>query len=86
MALKSLADITERSKNYPESIRWLKYLLEIDRNNDEAQEQLLRVTEAAEAPQPEEAPTEETPAEPEEVEADRQHLNRLRTFHSLNLD
>jgi tetratricopeptide (TPR) repeat protein len=70
VALKSLADITERSKNYPESIRWLNYLLEIDRNNDEAREQLARVTEAAEAPQPEEAPpaAEETDASAPEVE------------------
>lgn len=63
VALKALADITERSGRYDESIRWLDYLLEVDRNNEEARDQLARVTEAAEAQPPEAAP--EVAEEPE---------------------
>jgi len=68
IALKALADITDRGGRYDESIRWLNYLLEVDRNNDEARDQLARVTEAKlNAPPPPPPPPEPEPvAEPEE--------------------
>ncbi len=65
VALKALADITERGERYPDSIRWLEYLLEVDRNNDEARDQLARVTEAAESHQPEETSPLPAAAEPD---------------------
>lgn len=43
IALKSLADIMERQGRHDEAIRFLSYLLEVDRSNDEAREQLARV-------------------------------------------
>jgi len=43
IALKALADITERLLRFEESERWLHALLTVDRSNDEAREQLLRV-------------------------------------------
>ena len=57
VALKALADITERNDRPEETIRWLNYLLEVDRNNDEAREQLERVTRELESRPP--APAEE---------------------------
>jgi tetratricopeptide (TPR) repeat protein len=45
IALKALADITERLVRYDESVRWLGALLVVDRSNDEAQAQLARVHE-----------------------------------------
>jgi tetratricopeptide (TPR) repeat protein len=43
IALKALAEITERLLRLDESERWLNTLLSVDRSNDEAQEQLERV-------------------------------------------
>lgn len=45
IALKALADITERLVRYDESERWLGALLVVDRSNDEARAQLARVHE-----------------------------------------
>jgi hypothetical protein len=47
IALKSLADIMERQGRTDEAIRFLKYLLDVDRSNDEAREQLARIEAAA---------------------------------------
>jgi tetratricopeptide (TPR) repeat protein len=47
IALKSLADIMERQGRTDEAIRFLAYLLDVDRSNDEAREQLNRVQAAA---------------------------------------
>jgi hypothetical protein len=43
IALKALADITERRLRFDESENWLRQLLVIDRSNDEARAQLTRV-------------------------------------------
>ena len=43
IALKALADITERLVRFDEAERWLRTLLTIDRSNDEARDQLGRV-------------------------------------------
>lgn len=43
IALKALADITERGARFGEASRWLEQLLVVDRSNDEAREQLERV-------------------------------------------
>ena len=43
IAIKALAEITERLLRLDESERWLNTLLSIDRSNDEAREQLERV-------------------------------------------
>jgi tetratricopeptide (TPR) repeat protein len=45
IALKALADITERLARYDEAERWLDALLAVDRSNDEARAQLTRVRE-----------------------------------------
>jgi tetratricopeptide (TPR) repeat protein len=45
IALKALADITERLVRYDESERWLETLLAVDRSNDEARAQLSRLHE-----------------------------------------
>lgn len=45
IALKALADITERLVRYDESERWLETLLAVDRSNDEARAQLARLNE-----------------------------------------
>lgn len=61
IALKALADITERLFRFEESEQWLRTLLTVDRSNDEAREQLERVeasrrqAEATGATQPEPA-------------------------------
>ncbi len=47
IALKSLADIMERQGRTDEAVRFLKYLLDVDRSNDEAREQLARIEAAA---------------------------------------
>src|SRR5215207_1515137 len=46
IALKSLADITERLFRFDEAERWLRTLLAIDRSNDDARDQLGRVESA----------------------------------------
>ena len=43
IALKALADITERGARFGDASRWLEQLLTVDRSNDEAREQLERV-------------------------------------------
>ena len=43
IALKALADITERLGRFDEAERWLRTLLAIDRSNDDARDQLGRV-------------------------------------------
>ena len=43
IALKALADITERGTRFGDAARWLEQLLVVDRSNDEAREQLERV-------------------------------------------
>jgi tetratricopeptide (TPR) repeat protein len=57
IALKALADITERQSRPHEAERWLETLLAVDRSNDEAREQLTRIR-AVESV----APSIETPA------------------------
>src|SRR5687767_8173899 len=43
IALKALADITERQSRPHEAERWLDMLLSVDRSNDEARDQLARI-------------------------------------------
>jgi hypothetical protein len=43
IALKALADISERLLKFEDAERWLRTLLSVDRSNHEAQEQLQRV-------------------------------------------
>ena len=43
IALKSLADVMERQGRNDEAVRFLTYLLDVDRSNDEAREQLARI-------------------------------------------
>ena len=43
IALKALADISERLLKFDDADRWLNTLLSVDRSNDEAREQLHRV-------------------------------------------
>ena len=43
IALKALADISERLLKFEEAERWLQTLISVDRSNDEAREQLQRV-------------------------------------------
>jgi tetratricopeptide (TPR) repeat protein len=43
IALKALADITERGTRFGDASRWLEQLLMVDRSNDEARGQLERV-------------------------------------------
>ncbi len=43
IALKALADITERQSRPQEAERWLETLLSVDRSNDEARDQLARI-------------------------------------------
>jgi tetratricopeptide (TPR) repeat protein len=45
IALKALADVTERLVRYDEAERWLETLLAVDRSNDEARAQLERIRE-----------------------------------------
>ena len=72
IALKALADITERLVRFDEAERWLRTLLTIDRSNDEARDQLGRVetarrqAEAASSASPDATPV---AAQPEEVDA-----------------
>ena len=50
IALKSLAEISERAGRLPEAIHRLEMLLDIDRNNEEARGQLDRVREIRDSP------------------------------------
>jgi tetratricopeptide (TPR) repeat protein len=69
IALKSLADIMERQGRNDEAVRFLTYLLDVDRSNDEAREQLARIQAAPVVagvprtpPAPVAPPVAETPA------------------------
>ncbi len=64
IALKALADIAERQGRLAEAERLLVYLLDVDRSNEEAREQLDRVLAVLPAERPEEAAVEPA-AEPE---------------------
>ncbi len=69
IAIKALADITERLLRLDEAERWLHTLLSIDRSNDEAQDQLARVqasrrqAEVASSAAPEAGLADQAPAE-----------------------
>jgi len=52
IALKSLADIMERQGRNDEAVSFLTYLLDVDRSNDEAREQLDRIRAIPSAPSP----------------------------------
>ena len=56
IALKSLADISERLEQFGEAENWLRRLVAVDRSNDEAREQLrrleTRMKDAAVKPEP----------------------------------
>jgi tetratricopeptide repeat protein len=52
IALKSLADINERLGRMADAQRWLNRLLSIDRSNEEARQQLVRIEEARQQPGP----------------------------------
>lgn len=68
IALKAMADITERANRPADAARWLELLLAVDRSNEEARAQLDRL--AASRPSwPEPAPIAEAEALPEQ-EAD----------------
>jgi tetratricopeptide (TPR) repeat protein len=79
IALKSLADISERLERFAEAQRWLQRLVSVDRSNEEARQQLARLEAAKEqgdrkagtAPAPRsgtELPHEIAAAEPRPVE------------------
>ncbi len=64
IALKSLADIMERQGRNHEAVSFLTYLLDVDRSNDEAREQLARIEAMPAAAAPMTAP-EAVAAEPD---------------------
>ncbi|MFZ5622903.1 MAG: tetratricopeptide repeat protein [Gemmatimonadota bacterium] len=68
IALKALADITERQDRLDESARWLEALLLVDRSNEEAREQLNRVNARRPAPAPHAAAVAEASSGPVEAE------------------
>lgn len=61
IALKGLADISERAGHLPEAARWLERLLDFDRSNDDARLQLDRIRSGL--PKPEAIPVLAPPAE-----------------------
>jgi hypothetical protein len=65
IALKSLADISERLERHSEAENWLRRLMAVDRSNDDAKEQLLRV-QAAKARGSASIPAASAPAEAKE--------------------
>jgi hypothetical protein len=65
IALKSLADISERLERHSEAENWLRRLMAVDRSNDDAKEQLLRV-QAAQARGGEYIPAASAPEEVKE--------------------
>jgi len=84
IALKSLAEISERAGRLPEAMRRLGLLLDVDRNNEEARGQLDRVREAAaevpapvmdQAPPPPAAPAVEVPEPVVEAEETGEPVN-----------
>ena len=78
IALKALADISERLVRYDEAERWLETLLAVDRSNDEARAQVARIhdlqrqraegTAGVPDPPPESASFEEPMPAPEALE------------------
>lgn len=56
IALKSLADISERLERYADAEGWLRRLVSVDRSNEEAREQLERVEAALKSQPPQSAP------------------------------
>src|SRR5829696_477250 len=56
IALKSLADISERQQRYSDAQRWLNRLISVDRSNEEARQQLARVEAALKNEAPQAAP------------------------------
>ncbi|HKV75892.1 MAG TPA: tetratricopeptide repeat protein [Gemmatimonadales bacterium] len=56
IALKALAEITERAGRLDEATIWLQQLVAVDPSNDDARDQLNRVTIAQQAPEPEPVP------------------------------
>jgi tetratricopeptide (TPR) repeat protein len=69
IALKALADITERAGRLDEASSWLQQLVSVDPSNDDARDQMTRVATAMAAPDPEPVPEPEAVAEPEPVAA-----------------
>lgn len=63
IALKALADITERAGRLDEASSWLQQLVSVDPSNDDARDQMNRVAIAMAAPDPEPEP--EPVVEPE---------------------
>jgi tetratricopeptide (TPR) repeat protein len=53
IALKALADITERAGRLDEATIWLQQLVAVDPSNDDARDQFNRVSTAMRAPEPE---------------------------------
>ena len=62
IALKSLADISERLERFSEAQRWLNRLISVDRSNEEARQQLARIEAAKQQPSPAPAPSQEAAA------------------------
>jgi len=56
IALKSLADMSERQQRYADAESWLRRLVSVDRSNEEAREQLERVEAALKNEAPQAAP------------------------------
>jgi tetratricopeptide (TPR) repeat protein len=67
IAIKALADITERQARFDESEHWLSYLLSIDGSNEEARLQLQRLDGARDQHSRLSAPLEESAAASETV-------------------
>ncbi|MEP6475186.1 MAG: tetratricopeptide repeat protein, partial [Gemmatimonadota bacterium] len=65
IALKALADITERGGRLDEATTWLQQLVSVDPSNDDARDQMTRVSTAMAAPDPEPEPEPEPVVEPE---------------------
>jgi tetratricopeptide (TPR) repeat protein len=71
IALRSLADICERTGRVSEAVRRLETLIEVDRSNDDARHQLQRLRAAPAGPAPQAAaaaPTAQTTPEPAVVQ------------------
>ena len=62
IALKALADITERRGDFASAAKWARQLLSVDPGSDDARDQLARVEQQAGAPVPA-APAAEVPLE-----------------------
>ena len=69
IAIKALADITERQARFDESEHWLNYLLSIDGSNDDARGQLTRLAGVRDQHSRLSAPLDQPVAEPEAEDA-----------------